>query len=103
MVRPSTAFLFLMATAAWTAEPRPNVLLISVDTLRADRLSSYGSRGIRTPNIDAIANGGTKFSNVISQVPLTLPSHVSLFTSTYPFSSGIRDNGQTLDTGAVTL
>ena len=74
-----------------------------MDTLRADYLSCYGSRGRGTPNIDAIAKGGTLFSQVTAQVPLTLPSHVSLLTSTYPFANGVEDNGQLLPPGAVTL
>src|SRR2546429_8899815 len=81
----------------------PSIILISVDTLRADRLSCYGYRGRSTPNIDAMAQGGTLFSQVSSQVPLTLPSHVSLLTSSYPFSNGITDNGQQLAPNAVTL
>src|SRR5215831_11698207 len=72
--------------------PLPSVILISVDTLRADRLGCYGDRRRVTPHIDAIAQQGTLFSQVSSQVPLTLPSHVSLFTSTYPFFSGVQDN-----------
>lgn len=81
----------------------PPVILISVDTLRADRLSCYGYRNLRTPNIDAIAQGGTLFSQAGAQVPLTLPSHASFLTSTYPFANGIEDNGQQLAQNAVTL
>jgi arylsulfatase A-like enzyme/Tfp pilus assembly protein PilF len=84
-------------------QPLPSIILISVDTLRADRLSCYGYRGRPTPHIDAIAKGGTLFSQVSSQAPLTLPSHVSLLTSSYPFSNGITDNGQQLGPNAVTL
>jgi len=87
------------------ADPRnrPSVILISVDTLRADHLSCYGYRRTLTPHIDAIAQGGTAFSQVDSQVPLTLPSHVSLFTSTYPFANAIEDNATQLGPEAVTL
>jgi choline-sulfatase len=81
----------------------PPVILISVDTLRADRLGCYEDRRRVTPHIDAIAQQGTLFSQVSSQVPLTLPSHVSLFTSTYPFFNGVQDNGQRLGPDAVTL
>jgi len=81
----------------------PPVILISVDTLRADRLSCYGYRGLQTPNVDALATGGTLFTQVSSQVPLTLPSHVSMLTSTYPFSNGVQDNGQPLGPTARTL
>jgi choline-sulfatase len=77
---------------------RPNIILISVDTLRADRLSAEA-----TPNIDKLAHGGTSFTQETSMVPLTLPSHVSMLTSTYPFVSGVEDNGERLGPGAVTL
>src|SRR2546428_2300500 len=92
--------------AAWTANPTQAptpVVLISVDTLRADHLSCYGYRRRKTLYIDSIASDGTLFSAVDSQIPLTLPSHVSLFTSTYPFYNGIEDNGEQLPPSAVTL
>ncbi|HLJ17225.1 MAG TPA: alkaline phosphatase family protein, partial [Bryobacteraceae bacterium] len=63
------------------------VIVISIDTLRADHLSAYGYRKIRTPNIDSFARQGTLFAEINSQIPLTLPSHTSLFTSTYPFEN----------------
>jgi len=81
----------------------PPVILISVDTLRADHLSCYGYSRLRTPHIDALERGGTLFAEISSQAPITLPSHVSLFTSTYPFANGIRENGQIVPPGAVTL
>ncbi len=84
------------------AKPRA-IILISIDTLRADHLSSYGYTAIQTPHIDALAKGGTLFSDAGSQVPLTFPSHVSLFTSTYPFFNGIEDNGEILAPNVVTL
>ena len=84
-------------------DSRTSVILISVDTLRADRLSCYGYHGPRTSAIDELTKGGTLFSQVTSQVPLTLPSHVSLFTSTYPFVNGIEDNGQRLGPHVSTL
>lgn len=86
------------------AEPdQPPVILISIDTLRADRLSCYGNRKISTPNIDALAKSGTLFTEASAQVPLTLPSHVGLMTSTHPFANGIRDNGEQLGKQALTL
>ncbi len=84
-------------------EPNPPVILMVVDTLRADHLSCYGYRRIETPHIDSFASGGTLFSAIESQIPLTLPSHVSLFTSSYPFYNGIEDNGEQLSPHAVTL
>ena len=87
---------------AGTGGPPP-VILISVDTLRADHLSCYGYSRLRTPHINSLARGGTLFAEISSQAPITLPSHVSLFTSTYPFANGIRENAQVLPPGAVTL
>lgn len=79
------------------------VILISIDTLRADHLSSYGCQSIRTPNIDSFAEGGTLFANADCQVPLTLPSHTSLFTSTYPFENRIEENAERVPANAVTI
>jgi choline-sulfatase len=92
------ALVLLSRAAAQTP-----VIVISVDTLRADRLSAYGNRAISTPNIDAFAQHGTLFTEVSSQIPLTLPSHASLFTSTYPFQNGVEENGEVVPAGAVTL
>ena len=98
-------FLVLLGpgASAQAAQEQVPIILISVDTLRADHLSCYAPHGRSTPNIDAMAKGGTLFSQASAQVPLTLPSHVSLLTSTYPFANGIEDNGQLVPAGAVTL
>jgi arylsulfatase A-like enzyme len=72
--------------------PRANVVVISVDTLRADHLPAYGYRGVETPAIDALARDAIVFENALAQVPLTLPSHASLFTGLLPFQNGVRDN-----------
>lgn len=95
--------VFSATTYGLSGERRKSVILISVDTLRADHLSCYGYRKIQTTAIDSIAKGGTLFTQVNAQVPLTLPSHVSLFTSTYPFSNGVEDNGEVLRPNATTL
>jgi choline-sulfatase len=84
------------------AQDTAPVILISIDTLRADHLSAYGYTKLRTPNIDSFATGGTLFSAIDSQIPLTLPSHTSIFTSTYPFANGIEENGERVPAGAVT-
>src|SRR4029077_14922773 len=68
-----------------------------------DHLSCYGYKKIRTPNIDSLAKGGTLFSAVDTPVPMTLPAHTSLLTSTYPFAHGVEENGQPVRPGAVTL
>jgi arylsulfatase A-like enzyme/Tfp pilus assembly protein PilF len=70
-----------------------NILLITLDTTRADHIGCYGYPAIRTPNIDGLAADGILFQNATSQCPLTLPSHSSMFTGTYPSFHGVRDNG----------
>ncbi len=79
------------------------VILISVDTLRADQLSCYEAGRRPTPHIDALTKHGTLFSQISSAFPLTLPSHAALFTSTYPFTNGVEDNGVPLKATPVTL
>src|SRR5919201_4066556 len=73
------------------AVPRPNVVLITVDTLRADRVGAYGSKNIATPGMDALARDGFIFEHAIAQVPLTVPSHDAIMTGTYPFRNGVQD------------
>jgi len=70
-----------------------NVILVTLDTTRADRIGCYGFSRIETPVIDGFAARGVKFENCIAQTPLTLPSHSSIFTGTLPFFHGVRDNG----------
>ncbi|MFN2387308.1 MAG: sulfatase-like hydrolase/transferase [Thermoanaerobaculia bacterium] len=70
----------------------PPVILISVDTLRADHLPSYGYRGVETPHIDGLRRDSVLFRNAYSQVPLTLASHASILTGLLPHEHGIRDN-----------
>jgi len=72
---------------------RPNVILISVDTLRADRLGCYGYEKASTPHIDSLAAEGTLFQRVISQAPITLPSHATMLTGLTPASHAVHDNG----------
>jgi len=85
-------FLFFSPTSSISRRRNLNLLLIIVDTLRADRLG-YSGHKVQTPNIDRLAEEGTRFLNAISQYPMTLPSHVSLFTSTFPQYHGIKNNG----------
>ena len=72
-----------------------NVLLITLDTTRADRLGYYGNADIETPAMDELATGGVFFSRAITTSPTTLPSHSSILTGLYPFHHGARMNGQT--------
>jgi len=70
-----------------------NCILITVDTLRADKIGCYGFSRIETPVMDMFASRGVKFDRCISQTPLTLPSHTTIMTGTYPVFHGVRDNG----------
>ena len=103
MQSPLRVVCFLALAVCARSSAQPPVILISVDTLRADYLSCYGSKGRPTSNIDALTKGGTLFAQADAQAPLTLPSHVSMLTSTYPFVNGIRDNGQKLSGKEITL
>ena len=70
-----------------------NIILFTIDTLRADHLECYGYDGVKTPNINKLASEGILFEYNIVQAPLTLPSHSSILTGTHPLYHGIRDNG----------
>jgi choline-sulfatase len=72
---------------------RPNVLFVTIDTLRADRLGCYGHAAAVTPALDALATRGVRFATAIAHVPLTGPSHASLLTGRTPLGHGFRDNG----------
>jgi choline-sulfatase len=73
------------------APPR-HLVIITIDTLRADRLGAYGSRTVETPHLDALARDGAMALDASVQVPLTRPSHVTLMTGLYPAEHAIRDN-----------
>jgi arylsulfatase A-like enzyme/Tfp pilus assembly protein PilF len=80
-----------------------NVLLVTIDTLRGDALGCYGGPA-RTPNIDRVAAAGIRFSFAHSQAVVTLPSHASILTGTYPFQHGYRENsGYRLKPGMETM
>jgi choline-sulfatase len=86
-----------LVAAAPARKPAPNVLLITIDTVRADHLGCYGGVNIETPTLDALAHDGIVFERAISQVPLTWPSHAVILTGTYPFQNGVQDfTGQPL-------
>ncbi len=71
----------------------PNVLLITLDTTRADWLGSYGYAAAATPHLDRLAAGGVRFATALSPAPLTLPAHASLMTGRNPYGHGVRNNG----------
>lgn len=80
-----------------------NVLLITLDTTRADRLGSYGYAPARTPRLDALAAEGVRFARAYAPAPLTLPSHCTVLTGLYPATHGVRNNGGGLEPRFRTL
>ncbi|MFH0981431.1 MAG: sulfatase-like hydrolase/transferase [Planctomycetota bacterium] len=70
-----------------------NVLLITLDTTRWDRLGCYGYAAAETPAIDSLAAHGVRFDDAVTSAPLTLPSHATMFTGLYPLHHGVRHNG----------
>jgi choline-sulfatase len=87
-----------------TVKSQPvNVVLITLDTVRADHLHCYGNDKIKTPVIDGLARSGVLFEKAVAQTPLTQPSHASIFTGTNPNVHHVRDNGFVLQPSSVTL
>jgi arylsulfatase A-like enzyme/Flp pilus assembly protein TadD len=78
---------------AWLSRRPPNLLVVTLDTLRADHVGSYGYVPARTKRFDDLAARGLRFARAATVVPLTLPAHSSLFTGTFPARHGVRDNG----------
>jgi choline-sulfatase len=103
----AAAAIAAAALWSWRHTSRPAagpIILISIDTLRADHLPIYGYRSVRTPAIDALAATGTVFDHAYSHAPQTLPAHASILTGELPFQTGVRDNiGFTLKDGQWTL
>ncbi len=102
------------AVAAWWFWPRPirsaggaelgalprgvsrdrlNLVLVTLDTTRADRMGAYGNRDVETPAFDGLAREGVLFEQAVAVAPLTLPVHASIFTGKFPPEHGVRDNG----------
>jgi len=84
-------------------EPERNLLLISLDTTRADRLGCYGYAGPTTPSIDALAAEGVRFTSAWTPMPITLPAHSALLTSRHPRGLGVTSNFDALPAGESTL
>jgi len=95
----------LAAAAAWLwPRPRPHLLLITLDTTRADRLGCYRYPAGRTPALDSLAASGVLCERAYTVAPITLPAHASLFTGLYPAENGVRTNGRgKLDAAIPTL
>ncbi len=90
-VRIASVF-FALALTACGGEAPLNVVLITLDTTRADHLGCYGHEGIATPHIDRLAAEGTLYARAYTPVPITLPSHLSILTGTYPAHHGVHEN-----------
>src|SRR5437773_3112139 len=102
-VRLLAAVLVLLGGCS-SGHDRPNVLVITVDTLRADRLGCYGFGLAHTPAIDRLADEGVRCADAATSAPITLPAHSSIMTGLYPPAHGVRDNGNyALAPEAVTL
>jgi choline-sulfatase len=96
------AITFLAVRAG--RHPRPNILLITLDTTRADHLGAYGYRRAHTPRLDRLASEGVLFERAVAAAPITLSAHASLLTGLYPFVHGVRNNGNfSLDETIPTL
>ncbi len=103
---PYLALFVTVLVAGCGSDPRaepPNIVLVTVDTLRADRLGCYGYPRATTPAADRLAREGTKFTQAIVQIPETLPSIVSMMTSAHPIDHGVRQNGYSLPPELPTL
>ena len=83
--------------------PNPNIILISLDALRADHLSCYGYHRDTSPTIDSLATRGIQFNNAVSQAPWTLPAHASIFTSQYMKTHGVSTWRESLGSDAKTM
>ncbi|HEV2022985.1 MAG TPA: sulfatase-like hydrolase/transferase, partial [Terriglobales bacterium] len=88
----SLVVLLLATAVGHAAAPPPaiNVVVITIDTLRADHLGCYGYKAAETPNLDQLAAEGVRFERAYTPVPITLPSHAVIFTGTYPMYSGMH-------------
>jgi arylsulfatase A-like enzyme/Flp pilus assembly protein TadD len=99
--RVASALALALALAACSRE-RPNVLVVTIDTLRRDAVGWIGGTP-DTPALDALAHEAFRFDTTVSPVPLTLPAHTSIMTGLVPRRHGVRDNGQVLPSGIATL
>ncbi|PYQ82215.1 MAG: hypothetical protein DMG03_18240, partial [Acidobacteria bacterium] len=99
----------LLVTSCTRAARQPptaraeNLLLITIDTLRADHVGAYGYARARTPTVDALARGGALFERAYAAAPITLTSHATLLTGRYPPGHGARDNGLHVSGSVPTL
>jgi arylsulfatase A-like enzyme len=99
-------FLACLASGCAREDPKPtgpNIILVSIDSLRAANLGAYGYERDTSPFIDSLASQGTRFENTISSTSWTLPAHAAMFTGLYDSTHGVVDNGRKLGQRFVTL
>jgi choline-sulfatase len=108
----AVAILCLVLAACGTTAGRPpaqappaarNLVIITIDTLRADHVGAYGNKEAQTPTLDRLAHDGVLFTHAYATAPITLTSHASLMTGRYPAGHGARHNGMRLDLKTPTL
>ena len=97
------ALLVLLFCGAGASDDRPNIVLISFDTLRADRVGAYGYRGKTTPFIDTVAARGTLFTDDLTPFTSTTPAHAAMLTSLHPFKTGSTSLAIPMTAGVETL
>jgi choline-sulfatase len=101
------AWCLAIVSAACAPAPRgaraQNLVLITIDTLRADHVGAYGHARARTPAIDALARSGVRFEHAYAAAPITLPSHATILSGRYPPGHGARDNGMHMSPAVPTL
>ncbi len=97
LIVAGTVLVAAAVASAWFVTgrrgPRPNVLLVTIDTLRADRVGAYGWKQARTPTLDRLAAEGLLALDAVAAAPITMPAHATLLTGLYPPVHGVRDNG----------
>jgi arylsulfatase A-like enzyme/cytochrome c-type biogenesis protein CcmH/NrfG len=98
MRRSLLIWLLVLAASSWTWAEAPNIVFITVDTTRADRMGFLGSKRGLTPSLDTVARQGVVFERAYSQAPLTPVSHATIFTGTYPQFHTVTDFGHALPT-----
>ena len=108
LCRIAVLLLLCSGCAAPAPEPPPasrarHLVLITIDTLRADRVGAYGYARARTPRIDGLAARGVRFEHAYATAPITLPSHASLMTGRYPPGHGSRHNGMRVDSAVPAI
>jgi arylsulfatase A-like enzyme/Tfp pilus assembly protein PilF len=95
--------LTLCGPAVAQQASKPDVILITLDTVRVDHVGCFGAKQVKTPSLDQLCADGVRFTNAFTPSPITNSSHASILTGTYPSTNGVRDFGSPLDSAHPTL